>query len=61
METDQIVHSIDMFIKYSGEYYLAEYDKDTKQLLTEDGNWRPKEDLNEFVEERLAMIDEIIK
>lgn len=61
METKEIVYSIDIFIKDSGEYYHAEYDKDTKELLNEDGDWRPEGNLDQFVEERLAMVDEIIK
>lgn len=59
--SDKIVYSIDIFIADTGSYYSAEYDAETKELLTEEGDWKPEGDLETFVAERLAMIDEIIQ
>lgn len=60
-DENKIVYSIDIFIKDTGEYYSAEYDGKTKELLYEGGGWRPESDFEHFIAERLAMVDEIIK
>jgi hypothetical protein len=61
LESDEIVYAIDIFIDDTGSYYSAEYNAKTKELLTEDGDWKPDGDLAEFVEERLAMMDSVLQ
>lgn len=61
LESEDIVYAIDIFIKDTENYYSAEFDPVTKELLVESGDWRPEGDLAEFTAERLEMIDYVLQ
>lgn len=61
LQEKEEVYAVDIFVKDTDEYYAAEFDKETKELLTEEGKWVPENgDLEGFVQEKLAMIDEVL-
>ncbi|MDQ0231660.1 hypothetical protein [Metabacillus malikii] len=61
LESDDMVYAIDIFLKDTESYYSAEYNAETKELITEDGDWTPEGDLEKFVSERLEMIDYVLQ
>lgn len=60
LNSDEKVYAIDIFNKDSDMYYSAEYDAETKEVLTEEGEWTPEGDMEEFVAERLEMMDSLL-
>lgn len=59
LNIDEVVYYV--YFLEGDNYYSAEYDKDTKELLVENGEWFLDVDKDTKINSMLDMIDEVIK
>lgn len=58
-DSDELVYNI-LILEGKNKFYDVELNSKTKEVIYQDGNWRPEGSLDEFIAEKIEMIEFVL-